>query len=86
MAEYLGINKDIIDAPPTDGLWEDNRTDQDQLGLSYEQLERAMKADESGEIIVDNNLIDIVEKFRTIRSQNKHKMAMPPVCPMDKFR
>ena len=86
MAEYLGINKDIIDAPPTDGLWEDNRTDQDQLGLSYEQLERAMKAEESGEIIVDNNLISIVEKFRTIRAQNKHKMAMPPVCPMDKFR
>ena len=86
MAEYLGINKDIIDAPPTDGLWEDNRTDQDQLGLSYEQLERAMKAEDSGEIIVDNNLISIVEKFRTIRAQNKHKMSMPPVCSMEKFR
>ena len=86
MAEYLGVSKDIIDAPPTDGLWEDNRTDQDQLGLSYEQLERAMKADESGEIIVDNNLISIVEKFRTIRAQNKHKMNMPPVCSMEKFR
>ena len=86
MADYLGISKDIIDAPPTDGLWEDNRTDEDQLGLSYEQLERAMKADESGEIIVDNNLISIVEKFRTIRAQNKHKMSMPPVCSMEKFR
>ncbi|MAG49802.1 NAD(+) synthase [Candidatus Woesearchaeota archaeon] len=86
MADYLGISKDIIDAPPTDGLWEDNRTDEDQLGLSYEQLERAMKADESGEIIVDNGLISIVEKFRTIRAQNKHKMSMPPVCSMEKFR
>ena len=86
MADYLGISKDIIDAPPTDGLWEDNRTDEDQLGLSYEQLERAMKADESGEIVVDNNLISIVEKFRTIRAQNKHKMSMPPVCSMEKFR
>ena len=45
-----------------------------------------MKAEESGEIIVDNGLISIVEKFRTIRAQNKHKMSMPPVCSMEKFR
>ena len=86
MAEHLDILQKIQLAPPTDGLWEDGRTDEQQLGYSYEDLEKGMKADESGEIVDDPHLIHVMEKFRTLRSQNKHKMAMPPVCSMDKFR
>ena len=42
ISSYLGINKDILDAKPTDGLWDDGRTDEGQLGLKYEELEEAM--------------------------------------------
>ena len=45
-----------------------------------------MKADESDEIVEDPQLIHVMEKFRTLRGKNKHKMAMPPVCSMEKFR
>ena len=43
MGRELGILKEIIDAVPTDGLWDDQRSDEHQLGLSYEQIEEAMK-------------------------------------------
>jgi len=86
MAEHLDISKKIQDAPPTDGLWEDGRTDEQQLGYSYDDLERGMKADESGEIVDDPHLVHVMEKFRTLRAKNKHKMAMPPVCSMEKFK
>ena len=86
MAEHLDILQKIQLAPPTDGLWEDGRTDEQQLGYSYEDLEKGMRADESGEIVDDPHLVHVMEKFRTLRAKNKHKMAMPPVCSMDKFR
>jgi NAD+ synthase len=47
VATYLGINKEIIGAPPTDGLWGDSRTDEQQIGASYPELERAMHFVES---------------------------------------
>ena len=43
-----------------------------------------MKADLSGQVVEDPQLIDIMEKFRTMRGKNKHKMSMPPVCSMEK--
>ena len=43
IAIHLGINDEIIKAPPTDGLWDDSRTDEDQIGATYEELEKAMK-------------------------------------------
>src|SRR5690606_1359452 len=48
IARHLGINKEIIEAAPTDGLWGDDRTDEDQLGASYDELEWAMKMKEVG--------------------------------------
>ena len=84
MAEHLDILKKIMDAAPTDGLWDDGRTDEQQLGYSYDDLERAMKADISGEIVEDPHLINVIEKFRTMRGKNRHKMSMPPVCSMEK--
>ena len=86
MAEHLDILQKIQDAPPTDGLWEDGRTDEQQLGYSYEDLEKVMIADEKKDVVKNEHYIGVMEKFRTLRSKNKHKMSMPPVCSMEKFR
>ena len=70
IGKSLNILKEIIDAAPTDGLWDDGRTDEGQLGLKYEELEEAM-----------NNVNSINrEKFEKIRKMNLHKMEPIPVC------
>ena len=68
LGEYLEVDDRICAAPPTDGLWEDSRTDEQQLGASYEQLEEAMETGEGPGVAV-------LEKFNT---QNKHKMEPIP--------
>ena len=70
MGKELNILKEIIEAAPTDGLWDDGRTDEGQLGLKYEELEEAM-----------NNVNSINrEKYEKIRNTNLHKMHPIPVC------
>ena len=68
LGEFLGVDERICDAPPTDGLWDDGRKDEDQIGASYEQLEEAM---EYG----TGPAVDILDKFNR---QNKHKMEPIP--------
>jgi NAD+ synthase len=46
LGEHLGIDERIISAPPTDGLWDDGRTDEDQIGATYAELEQAMETGE----------------------------------------
>ncbi|MDA9694878.1 NAD(+) synthase [Candidatus Pelagibacter sp.] len=70
LGKELGILQDIIDAPPTDGLWDDGRTDEGQLGLKYNELEEAMENPNSPNRI----------KYEKIRKQNMHKMEPIPVC------
>ena len=70
LGKELGILKEIIDAPPTDGLWDDGRTDEGQLGFKYEDLEDAMKNQNSPHR----------EEYEKIRKQNLHKMEPIPVC------
>ena len=70
MGKQLNINEDIIKAPPTDGLWNDGRTDEDQVGLSYEQIEEAML----------NKNSPNRKKYLEIRSKSTHKMVPIPVC------
>ena len=65
---YLGVMNEIIDATPTDGLWDDGRSDEDQIGATYAELEEAM---ENG----TGKGVDILYKFN---SQNKHKMEPIP--------
>ena len=65
---YLGVMNDIIDATPTDGLWDDGRSDEDQIGATYSELEEAM---ENG----TGKAVDILYKFNR---QNKHKMEPIP--------
>ena len=68
LGEYLEVDQRICDAPPTDGLWNDSRTDEDQLGATYEQLEEAM---EKG----TGHGVETLEHFS---SKNKHKMEPIP--------
>ena len=65
---YLGVMNEIIDATPTDGLWDDGRSDEDQIGATYAELEEAM---ENG----TGKAVDILYKFNR---QNKHKMEPIP--------
>ena len=79
MGRELGIIEDIIEAPPTDGLWDDGRTDEDQLGLSYADLEVAMRMD-LGEIECNTSeLLANLEKYRSVRARSLHKMNPIPV-------
>ncbi len=70
LGKELNIINEIIEAPPTDGLWDDGRTDEGQLGLKYEELEEAMNNPNS-----QNR-----EKYEKIRKSNLHKMEPIPVC------
>ena len=70
IALEMSIMKDIIDAQPTDGLWDDSRNDERQLGLTYKQIEEAM----------DNTESKHYEKYKQIRKINLHKMKPIPVC------
>ena len=70
LGKELGILKEIIDAPPTDGLWDDGRTDEGQLGFKYSDLEDAMINPDSPH----------KAEYEKIRKQNLHKMEPIPVC------
>lgn len=79
LGRELGIAQEIINAPPTDGLWDDGRNDEDQLGMSYDELEMAMHLDESGEEVTCSKLKRDLAKYRKIRVRNLHKMNSIPV-------
>ena len=70
IGKELNILQEIIDAPPTDGLWDDGRTDEGQLGMSYKDIELAMNDPKS-----PNR-----EKYEKIRLSNLHKMEPIPIC------
>ena len=74
LGKELNILKEIIEAAPTDGLWDDGRTDEGQLGMSYKELEEAMINENS------NNR----NKYLKIRKANLHKMESIPVCKIPK--
>ena len=84
MGREFGLPQEIIDAEPTDGLWDDDRTDEGQLGMTYPELEQAMWLDESGDQSVTRAEKEQLKKYRTIRARNLHKMEPIPVCKFDK--
>jgi NAD+ synthase len=84
MARELGIEQEIIDAPPTDGLWEDGRTDESQLGMTYPELEHAMALHNDDNCVYNPLTLTKTEKaqlkkYREIRARNMHKMNPIPV-------
>jgi len=94
MGRELGIMQEIIDAAPTDGLWADGRTDEDQLGMTYPELERMMAVDflkrakavdsdmpGSAKLSADDR--KKLKRYQELRAKNMHKMTPIPVCKFE---
>ena len=83
LAKELGIHLEIIEAAPTDGLWDEERTDEIQMGASYPELEWAMdfNGDETNLSIREKEVIEI---YRRLNKINQHKMVPIPVCTIPK--
>ncbi len=86
IAKYLGINSEIIEAAPTDGLWGDDRTDEDQLGASYDELEWAMQMTSQGMKSEDfkNPQKEVFDIYNRLHKANLHKINPIPVCKIPK--
>lgn len=87
VAKYLKIEEDILTAPPTDGLFGDSRSDEDQLGASYDELEWAMHMQESGKDLshFSGREEEVFRIYKRLNTANQHKMNPIPVCniPVD---
>jgi len=80
LAAELGVSSEIQSAAPTDGLWGDERTDEDQLGATYPELEWAM-ANEGGDgSSWSSREREVMEIFQRLNRANQHKMQPIPVC------
>lgn len=79
IAKFLNINSKIINSVPTDGLWEDGRSDEQQLGFKYSEIEWAMKNENT---LIYDNLSEkqkiIFDLYKKLNKQNKHKMVEIP--------
>jgi len=78
IAGELGIIKEILTAKPTDGLWDDDRTDEDQMGATYEELEWAMEYKKDPEKLFGKQK-EVYYIYNKLNNQNKHKMVAIPV-------
>jgi NAD+ synthase len=78
MARELGVSDEILIAPPTDGLWGDDRTDEDQIGASYEELEWAMDFKNNPAELV-GRAKEVYYIYHAFHNQNKHKMTSIPI-------
>ena len=86
LAKFVGVPESIIVAKPTDGLFGDDRSDEDQLGASYEELEWAMGAMEKGKTIenFEGRQAEVFKIFKRLNKINQHKMQPIPVCEIPK--
>lgn len=84
IAEELGVILEIIDAKPTDGLWADGRSDEDQIGATYAELEWAMefKGDES---TLSGRDLEVLTIYKRLHQVNRHKMLPIPVCVIPNY-
>lgn len=82
IGRYMDINQEIIDAAPTDGLWGDDRTDEDQIGASYDELEWAMSMQDEGKSpdAFHGREKEVYDIYIRLNSMNQHKMLPIPVC------
>lgn len=87
LGRVLGIHQDIMEAAPTDGLWEDNRTDEDQIGASYPELEWAMNMAHEGKTATDfiDRDKEVFAIYKKHHLNNKHKMIPVPVCKIYEY-
>ncbi len=76
----LGIQAEILNAPPTDGLWEDDRTDESQIGATYDELEWAMAHNPDSTEELDPRQKEVLSIYQCYNQANRHKMLPVPVC------
>jgi NAD+ synthase len=79
VGKHLGILPEILNAKPTDGLWGDGRSDEDQIGATYPELEWAMEF-QGDETTLTDRQQQVLEIYRTFNRINQHKMLPIPVC------
>ena len=82
IGKVLGVHEEILTAAPTDGLWGDDRTDEDQIGASYPELEWAMESNDAGKKAEDfsGRKKEVFTIFKKLNTINQHKMLPIPVC------
>lgn len=82
LGHYLQVPNSILTASPTDGLFGDSRTDEEQIGANYDELEWAMLADKEGKIVSDflGREKEVFTIFKRLNTMNQHKMQAIPVC------
>ncbi|OSY86866.1 NAD synthetase [Tenacibaculum holothuriorum] len=86
LGEYLEVPESIQKAQPTDGLFGDSRTDEDQIGASYDELEWAMKMQDAGKTVDDfkDRQQEVFKIYSRLNRINQHKMVPIPVCEIPK--
>ncbi|MDO5978302.1 NAD(+) synthase [Flavivirga spongiicola] len=82
LGAYLQVPESIMQAAPSDGLFGDTRSDEDQIGASYPELEWAMKMDDAGKNANDfsDRELEVFKIYKRFNSANKHKMIPIPIC------
>jgi NAD+ synthase len=83
IGKELGVSHKILSAPPTDGLWEDNKTDEDQIGATYPELEWAMAFSEDKKSLSTREK-EVLDIYTKLNKANQHKMQAIPVCTIPK--
>jgi len=88
LARELEVNENILNAIPTDDLWDDGRSDEEQIGATYDELENTMKklqlSRDSGENVWSDREKEVMEIYSKHRNNNMHKMLPIPVCKFPK--
>ena len=84
LAKYHNIIDEIIKARPTDGLWNDNRSDEEQIGATYDELEKAMLDESKSESNLSKREREVMNIYKSFNSSNRHKMLPIPVCKIPK--
>ncbi len=86
LGKHLGVPESILTAKPTDGLWGDDRSDEDQIGASYPELEWAMEMTDLGKKASDysGRELEVFEIYTRLNKANQHKMNPIPVCLIPK--
>jgi NAD+ synthase len=86
LARYIGVANEIVDAVPTDGLWDDGRSDESQIGATYDELEWAMDYIQSGKFFAHGcdsltaRQKEVLSIYQERHKNNQHKLQMPPIC------
>ena len=83
LGKYLQVPDSIIQAKPSDGLYADSRSDEEQIGATYDELEWAMRVEDSTDkpmLTYNSREEKVLDIYRSFNSKNKHKMESIPIC------